>query len=296
MASRDNPKEFIDNGLLFFLFNKVDYMNQDDLLNVCMDFYEEDAVSEACATLFLKYECDELQKEYRGSQKKSNNILQMMDLLRQKTPPPNITFCISRCTQIPPITIDHVDMATVLKLFSSLRSEVKLLSSSNKILRDRVSEIENRDRDHKKDETSDYGFDNASDEIIQQQFELLSQYKAAAAAKTREKDITAQYISKEKRKSSVPSTFNSINTRSTREKQEVKRDKSTRPHLGAVVNLDLRSPAENNDNSDTLSESSSSSVNEWQLQPWQRRKLRQYKKKENNEPTPATEIYRISEA
>ena len=193
-------------------------MNQDDLLNVCMDFYEEDAVSEACATLFLKYKSDELQKEYKGSQKKSNNILQMMDLLRQKTPPPNITFCISRCTQVPPITMDHVDMATVLKLFSSLRSEVKLLSS-NKILRD-------RDRDCKKDETSDYGFDNVSDEILQQQFELSSQYKVAAAAKTRAKNITAQNTSKEKRKSSVPSTFNNINTRSTREKQEVMRDKS----------------------------------------------------------------------
>ena len=109
------------------------------------------------------------------------------------------------------------------------------------------------------------------------------------------KNITAQNTSKEKRKSSVPSTFNSINNRSTREKQEVKRDKSTRPHLGAVVNLDIRSPAENNDNSDTLSESSSS-VNEWQLQPWQRRKLKQHRKKktanqhQQQKPTESTKL------
>ena len=44
--------EYIDNGLLFFLFNKVDCMNQEDLLCVCSDFYSDEEIELAVTILF----------------------------------------------------------------------------------------------------------------------------------------------------------------------------------------------------------------------------------------------------
>ena len=148
MSSEENDngektrQEYVDNGLLFFLFNKIDCMNQEDLLNVCVDFYSDEEVELAVTLMFCKYGCPEGQKDYRGAKKKENNIRQMMAFLCQKPAPKGVTFCISKCTQVPPITIDHVDMATVMKLFSSLRSEVRLLSSSNMRMNERITKIE----------------------------------------------------------------------------------------------------------------------------------------------------------
>ena len=113
-------------------------MNQDDISNVCLDFYNEEEVSEAVVLAFEKYGCQERKKEYRGAQRKENNIRQIMTLMCQAPPPDGIVFCITKCTQVPSITMDHVAMETVLKLFSSLRSEVKILSHSNERLKDSV--------------------------------------------------------------------------------------------------------------------------------------------------------------
>ena len=62
--------EYIDNGLLFFLFNKVDCMNQEDLLCICSDFYSEEEIELAVSLLFCKYGCPEEQKEYMGAKKR----------------------------------------------------------------------------------------------------------------------------------------------------------------------------------------------------------------------------------
>ena len=140
--SETTRTEYIDNGLLFFLFNKVDCMNQEDLLCICSDFYSEEEIELAVSLLFCKYGCPEEQKEYRGAKKRENNLRQMMALMCQKPAPKGVTFCITKCTQVPPITMDHIDMGTVMKLFSSLRAEVKLLSSSNVRIDERLTRIE----------------------------------------------------------------------------------------------------------------------------------------------------------
>lgn len=58
-ASEVSDCMFINNGLLFFIFNKIDCMNQEDLLSLCMDFYSEEEASEAVLLAFEKYGCPE---------------------------------------------------------------------------------------------------------------------------------------------------------------------------------------------------------------------------------------------
>ena len=100
----------------------------------------------------------------------------------QAPPPYGISFCIMKCTQVPPITIDHVDMATVLKLFSSLRTEVKVLSLSNEKLKDNVTKIE--ENLHRNASYTASGLNKSTvqkrktkDEVIAEQSKLLQYYR-----------------------------------------------------------------------------------------------------------------------
>ena len=114
-----------------------------------------------------------------GSQEKRNNLRQMMALMCQKPAPKGVIFCITKCTQVPPITMDHIDMGAVMKLFSSLRAEVKLLSSSNMRIDERLTRIE-RERESVPIEEviNDNGKDGLSaQEVIDLQARLLKKFR-----------------------------------------------------------------------------------------------------------------------
>ncbi|XP_068220469.1 uncharacterized protein [Palaemon carinicauda] len=240
-------------------------MNQEDLLSLCMDFYSEEEALEAVLLAFEKYGCPEKKKEYRGAQKKENNIRQIMTLMCQSPTPEGTEFCITKCTQVPPVTMDHVDMATVLKLFSALRSEVQILSNSNRQLREKVSKIE--ENVSKKEITTLVKENNAtkqkrktSDEVIAEQAELLHLYRKRS-------DIinTDKFTSGEASKGTAE-----LYTGEGTSNKTVTRD----------VTL------QNDSDEDLASTTSSTSLNEWELQPWQRRKVRrQMQRRTENGPS-----------
>ena len=127
-----------------------------------------------------------------------------MASLSQKTAPKNFTFCISKCTQVPPITIDHVDMATVMKLFSSFRSEVRLLSSSNVRISERLTKIEKEKETVPLEEVNTIIGKNGLSEqdVIEMQERLLKQYRPQPKGK---KNTSFSDVVKEKPRQRPPS-------------------------------------------------------------------------------------------
>ena len=71
-ADTDIRKEYVDNGLLFFIYNKVNCMAQDDILQLCKDFYNKDDIEEAKSIMYNKYGCPEKAKTFRGEKKQEN--------------------------------------------------------------------------------------------------------------------------------------------------------------------------------------------------------------------------------
>lgn len=280
--SEMNSCEFVNNGLLFFIFNKVDCMNHDDLVSVCMDFYKESEVALAVSLMFSKYQCPEDRKEHRGAKKKENDIRQIVSFMSQKPEPRGIKFCITKCTQVPPVTTDHVDMATVLKLFSSLRSEVKMLSSSNSRLTDKVARLEEEKQPSQSILTdsnrtpAEKGM--SEEEVIRRQENLLNQFKKEQQA---QKSFATALKQKTGRCHSTP---------------PIPKGPPSEPLGGQASNGDFSrrniisedsvcDDVNTNDDVTSVDASVDSSDDDFQLQPWQRKKIKQKIRKNEKKST-----------
>ena len=111
---------FVENSVLFFLFDKVDVMNHDDLVSLSASFYSETEIKEAKQTLnrLLEREGDSIQT--RGDARKKN----VSDILRLLTTTQSlpVKFCKTSTLRLPPVSLNHIDVAALMKNFMETRT------------------------------------------------------------------------------------------------------------------------------------------------------------------------------
>ena len=134
-------KEYVDNGLLFFVFNKVNFMSHDDILAICKDFYGESDVAEAKSLMYNKFKCPERAKIHRGAAKKINDIKEIISFLSQNVLS-EVIFCITKCTQVPSVSMEFIDASAMNRHISTLRMEMTMMSAASRRLAAKIQEIE----------------------------------------------------------------------------------------------------------------------------------------------------------
>lgn len=134
-------KEYVDNGILFFMTNKMNFMIHDDIIDICKSFYNENEIEEAKTLMYEKYDCVEQGKTHRGSNKATNDLKEMLSFLAQSAAP-KCTFCITRCTQVPAVVMDFVDAAAMNRHITNLRGEMTVSSSAIKRIMARMEQLE----------------------------------------------------------------------------------------------------------------------------------------------------------
>ena len=106
--------EFIVNPVLFFLHNKVNVMNKADILSITITFYGEEEIKSAKQTLYraMAYEPEFVDR--RDGDASMNNIKAMLRKLAT-VPPSQVKICSTNSRRLPPVSLQHVDVAGPLK-------------------------------------------------------------------------------------------------------------------------------------------------------------------------------------
>lgn len=131
---------YVDNPLIFFVFNKVDCMREEDIITICTDFYDELEISDAKKFIF---ECNNRNDELinrKGANKTKSDLQDVIRLIRTGQPKDNVKFCVTSCVRLPSVALQHIDAAALMKIVAELRTEVLLL----KPLKDEILDVKNK--------------------------------------------------------------------------------------------------------------------------------------------------------
>ena len=115
--------KYIDNSILFFIYDKVDCMRDGDISMICKDFYTEDEIVDAKKIVFKVYSCEEDCVMRRGASKITQDIGDIK-IVRTRPSLNDVKFCVTSTRHLPPVALDHNDVSAMLKQMMDLRTEV----------------------------------------------------------------------------------------------------------------------------------------------------------------------------
>ena len=99
-------------------------MRETDIINICKNFYDSSEIENSKGLIFQIYGKEEEIINRKGTNKISSDIQEIIKLVRSNLPPENIQFCITACTRLLPVTLDHIDAAALVKQVVDLRLEI----------------------------------------------------------------------------------------------------------------------------------------------------------------------------
>ena len=117
-------------------------MTHDDMVYICKDFYNEADIHDAKKLMYEKFEKPDQAKIHRGANKSLNDLKEMVSFMSQQ-PAPKLKFCITECTQIPPVCLDYVDAAALGRHVTKLRGDMTVSSATMSRLIARMDLMEN---------------------------------------------------------------------------------------------------------------------------------------------------------
>ena len=123
----DGQPPIICNGILCYLYNKMDCMVHDTLVKLCADHFNANDTDTAKQ---LVYECDEVQKlglrqgrRRQGPNRGKNNIEDILCALHKCTKGLPI-FAVSDLSTLPQLDINDIDFGYILSEFRAMRAEM----------------------------------------------------------------------------------------------------------------------------------------------------------------------------
>ena len=138
VASPENTRQEINqdspiiNELLCFVSNKVSSMPYDMLSKLCTDFYKEEDISCARDILFNITE-DQHQRRrvnHRGNDKKHRNMLDIINVFLELALHSIPTFVCKDISNLPPLSMNNFDMASIIKSVETLQIQVQMLTEN----------------------------------------------------------------------------------------------------------------------------------------------------------------------
>ena len=123
----DGQPPIVCNGILCYLYNKMDCMVHDTLVKLCADHFNANDTDTAKQ---LVYECDEVQKlglrqgrRRQGPNRGKNNIEDILCALHKCTQGMPV-FAVSDLSTLPQLDINDIDFGYILSEFRAMRAEM----------------------------------------------------------------------------------------------------------------------------------------------------------------------------
>ena len=142
----DNSITYIDNPVAFYIYNKVDCMRETDLISICKNFYDEDEISCAKDIVYKTYELENEKIIRKGQNKIVSDLQDIIKLIRNKPALLTTKFCVTGCTRLPAVSLEHIDVSTLLSQVSELRMQINKFQNIQQQVDDlssSVSELRN---------------------------------------------------------------------------------------------------------------------------------------------------------
>ena len=107
--------------LLCFITNKIDFLNADVIIQICVQNYDDAVIEQSKRRLYTSCNAESKCKGHRGNGKARKNIEDIIAFLIERngdTP----TFVAKDLNKLPPITFDDVDLTSLLNSIAKTKA------------------------------------------------------------------------------------------------------------------------------------------------------------------------------
>ena len=136
----------IINEVLCFIQNKIDILDFDIIVQLCVENFDKATIDKAKEMLFdfCHNESDKTVKRGRtGEHKSDRNLQDIYNLLQEKGDSAPI-FCARNLNILPPVTLKNVNVSNLLHTVIQLQTEVKLLTQASKVQKELTDNVLDR--------------------------------------------------------------------------------------------------------------------------------------------------------
>ena len=145
----------IANELLCFISNKIKKMTYDMLLKLVMDFYSDDAVSQAKSILLDNVvipEDDDKKRNRKGLNKKLNTMKDILNIFLVMTLEDLPLFVASDLSNLPPLSMDNFDMSSVVREMEIIKNQMRIMQEVQETsLKVHAALCDDKSREHHED-------------------------------------------------------------------------------------------------------------------------------------------------
>ena len=134
MATSSNAYtgEYVANELLSFVVHKLQWMPPDGITQLCVNFYEEDAIDYALKVLFEL--CggpgrEDRHRKRQGERKKVSTMGDIISLIQRRHNELPVKFVSFDLGNLPPVSFDNIDVCVLLTRMERMQAEMNTLKS-----------------------------------------------------------------------------------------------------------------------------------------------------------------------
>lgn len=131
LAQKKVCQEVVVNEVLCFLFNKMDTINHDLLLKVCMDFYESSKIEAAKMLLFSFEAAKSVTRcvKRQGPSRDKCNVDDILRIFHSANLDDLPVFTAANLSRLPPADAENIDFSLLFKEFQSMRKEMMIMKN-----------------------------------------------------------------------------------------------------------------------------------------------------------------------
>ncbi|XP_022833993.1 uncharacterized protein LOC111361814 [Spodoptera litura] len=118
--------------LLSFIVNKIDVMDHDSLLRLCVTAFNSEEVEKSKKLLFDSITTDirNIKRKGKGESKMQKDLDDIVIVIKSIDPEIMPVFVAKDLQKLPPVTFDHIDVTGLLKKLLLISSQVKDIQES----------------------------------------------------------------------------------------------------------------------------------------------------------------------
>ena len=142
-ASNGNEPRLVRNELLTFATQKMNYMPADSIIQLCIQFYDDEALE--AASMLLHELCadradpSQRYKRRKGDGKKKSTMKDIISLLERRSDVLEETFAAVDLANLPPVSFDSLDVCALLSRVEATKGEMEMMKTSFNLMTDTLA-------------------------------------------------------------------------------------------------------------------------------------------------------------
>lgn len=129
--------------LLAFVQNKVDTMDNESIVRICVSAFSPHEVEVSKGLLFDTIKTKRKNISRRKDGKTQSDLEDIITVFKETDPDSLPTYVARDLHRLPPVTFDHVDVTTLLKDILLLKTDVEMIKQ-NYVSTNQIEELENK--------------------------------------------------------------------------------------------------------------------------------------------------------